>query len=219
MRNVLAFTALGIVLLTATASGQGQADTRAIVRILDDRTLWGEDFYRLLASLSDFQKAGEQKVVLFPDRVVGNNRYERLPEAERRTRTLERELSEADPPLAAAAQRRYQVQQPMVLRPEAIQFLDDRSFRVAALAPAALFLPKGLKVATVEERLGKPEKVTTEMLDDGTERRPIVLKIYHYAGGAIAFAESNIAPRPGLVNRVYLDVPAVTSALLKEVPQ
>jgi hypothetical protein len=43
-----------------------------------------------------------------------------------------------------------------------------------------------------------------------------VLTVYTYAGGSIAFAEADIAPRPGLVNRVRLDVPAVTAALAKE---
>ena len=65
----------------------------------------------------------------------------------------------------------------------------------------------------VLERLGRPERVTTELLDDGTERRPIILTIYHYAGGVIAFAESDVAPRPGFINRVFLDVSAVTAAL------
>lgn len=217
MRTILSLFVLGTVLLSGMAWCQRpQEDTPAVVRILDDRTLWGEDFYRLLASLPDFQKAGEQRVVIFADRVVGANRYERMEEAERRARTLERELRSADQPLANAMRRRYQVQQPLALQPDAIQFLDDKSFRIAALAPNAQFLPQRLEVATVLERIGKPEKVTTELLDDGTERRPVILKIYHYAGGAIAFAESNIAARPGRVNRVFVDVQALTSALLEE---
>jgi hypothetical protein len=219
MRNLLAVVTAGIVLFTAAAFGQEQKDSGAIVRILNDRSLWGEDFYRLLPVLSSFQKAGEQRIVIFADRVVGTNRYRSLREAETRNRALESALQRGDQPLAGAARRLYQVQQPIAMEPTAIQFLDDRSFRVAAPAPNGQLLPAGLKIATVQERLGKPEKVTKELLDDGTERRPVILTVYYYAGGAIAFVESNIAPRPGFVNRVYLDVPAVTSALLKGGPQ
>src|SRR5215213_8950335 len=163
MRKVLAFAALGVVLLSGMAWCQKpQGDNRTIVRILDDRTLWGEDFYRLLPSLPDFQKAGEQRIVIFADRVVGANRYERMEEAERRTRTLERELRSEDQPLANAMRRRYQVQQPLALQPDAIRFLDDTSFRVAALAPNAQFLRQPFEGATVLQRLGKQEKVATE---------------------------------------------------------
>lgn len=216
MRNSLALMVAAALLLTATAFCQGYrgADAAAVVRILDDRALWGEDFYGLLASLATFQQAGEPRIQVFADRVVGTKRYDGLAEAQRRARALEQALrSPKDQSYAAGVRRRYATQRPLALNPTAIQFVDDGSYRVAVLAPDARFLPAGLKTATVLERLGKPEKVTTELLDDGKERRPVILTVYHYAGGAIAFAESDIAPRPGFVNRVFLDVPAITSSL------
>ena len=217
MQKVLALVALGVVWLAPTARGQGQEDARAVVRILDDRALWGEDFYRLLVSLPGFPRAREPRIVLFPDRVVGAGRYQR-PEAEGRVPALATALQGGgDQRFATAVRRRYRVQQSIALQPAAFELLEDRTFRVAALAPEARFLPPGLAVATVLERLGPPERVTTQTIDDGTERRPTVLTLYRYAGGAIAFAESDIAARPGLVSRVFLDVPAITSALLQEV--
>lgn len=215
MRNSLALMVAGALLLTATAFCQGYkgAEATAVVRILEDRALWGKDFYGLLASLASFQQAGEQRLQVFADRVVGTKRYDSLAEAQRRVPALEQALKRAeDQRLAAAVLRRYQAQ-PLILKPTAIQFVDDGSYRVAALQPDAQFLAPGLKTATVLERLGKAEKVTTEVLDDGTERRPVILTVYHYAGGAIAFAEADVAPRPGFINRVFLDVPAITSSL------
>jgi hypothetical protein len=190
-----------------------------MLRIVEDRALWGEGFYGLLASLPSFQKAGEQRLQVFADRVVGTKKYDSLAAAERETRSLDRTLRSAqDPGLAAAVRRRFQAQRPVDLKPTTIQFVDDGSYRVAALEPGAQFLAPGLKVATVLERLGKAERITTEVLDDGRERRPVILTIYHFAGGAIAFAEADVAPRPGFVSRVFIDVPALTSALREATP-
>ncbi len=221
MRNSLTLLITGAVLLAATTICQGDTDGRTamMVRIVEDRALWGEDFYRLLASLPSFQKAGEQRLQVFADRVVGTKKHGSLAEAERGALSLDRTLqSTQDPALAAAVRRRFQAQRPVALKPTAIQFVDDGSYRVAALEPDAHFLPPGLKIATVLERLGKAERVTTEVLDDGRERRPVILTIYHFAGGAIAFAEADVAPRPGLVSRVFIDVPALTSALREATP-
>lgn len=214
MRNSLACLAIGITLSAAAALRQTPAKAPAVVPILSDRALWGEEFYGLLAFLPDFQNAGEQRIAIFADRVVGARRSESLREAQRRARALDQDLRRGpDRSLTTVVNRLFQVQKPPAVNATAIQFLDDRSYRVAVLAPDARFLARGLKTATVLERLGRPERVTTELLDDGTERRPIILTIYHYAGGAIAFAESDVAPRPGFINRVFLDVSAVTAAL------
>lgn len=228
MRNSLACMAIGIILSAAAAVCQTPAKAPAVVPIqtpakapavvpiLGDRALWGEDFYGLLAFLPDFQNAGEKRIAIFADRVVGARRYDSLEEAQRRARALNQDLRRgANRSLTTAVNRLFQVQQPQAVNATAIQFLDDRSYRVVVLAPNAQFLAPGLKTATVLERLGQPERVTTELLDDGTERRPVILTVYHYAGGAIAFAESDVAPRPGFINRIFLDVPAVTAALLK----
>jgi hypothetical protein len=94
------------------------------------------------------------------------------------------------------------------------QFAEDRSVRVA-IGSVAL-LPPALTVSKVREQIGAPDRTTRQLIEGPGESRPLVLTVYTYAGGSIAFAEADIAARPGLVNRVRLDVPAVTAALAKE---
>jgi hypothetical protein len=225
LQVVLSWAATAIFLpvaagrIASAALPQQHATDQAVVRILGDRALWSDDFYGLLTVLPDFRKAGERWIEVFADRVMGANRYQRLKEAQRRTRTLEKHLNRgANQRLAAAVFDLFHEKRSIVLKPAAILLLDDRTYRVVALASEARFLPPSLKISTVLERIGEPEKVTTELLDDGTERRPRVLVIRHYAGGAIAFVESDIALQPGLVSQVFLDVPSVVSALLKQAP-
>ena len=96
---------------------------------------------------------------------------------------------------------------------------DDETLRVSLTSKNASppeFLAPGLNMATVRERSGEPESVTTEAIDDGTERRPIILTIYHYAGDAIEFAVSDRAKTPGLIDRAILDTSKVSEAIFKK---
>jgi hypothetical protein len=81
-------------------------------------------------------------------------------------------------------------------------------------SPSGFLNPK-MTVAAVVERLGKPEKIVRQLIQTEKERRPIVLTLYTYAGNAIAFAESDISPIPGSVDRVILDVPSITAELFQ----
>jgi hypothetical protein len=68
----------------------------------------------------------------------------------------------------------------------------------------------------VEAAFGKPETITTLVIQSKRDMRPAILTLNSYAGGAIIFAESDLAPRPGLVDRVILDVPVMASMLFTE---
>jgi hypothetical protein len=101
-----------------------------------------------------------------------------------------------------------------LLKTEVIpSFQDDDSVRVISTRPDAQFLTPNLTVATVQERLGPPEKVEQQVIQGEGERRPVVLTLYRYADGAVTFAESDIAARPGMVDRVLLDASAVVNAI------
>jgi hypothetical protein len=187
--------------------------------ILSDRTLWGKDFPLALASLQSAQEVGVHGVVIFPTRIVGGTRFNTREDAEQMARKLTEVMAtrELKPkPDFEAMFKDIGLRLAAPLKAEIIPaFADDDSIRVAWTLPEAEFLPPKLTVTAVQERLGPPEKVVTEVIQSEGERRPVVLTLYRYAEGAVSFAESDIAARPGLVDRVLLDASAVMSTLFQ----
>lgn len=182
--------------------------------ILTDQSLWGESFPSVLSSLPAFTRAGEEQVSVFSGRILGRTKYARRGQTEPRVTKLAEELK-ATQNLTPRSSRMaiYMTKGRIALRAEVYQLPDDRTFRISAAGPTAQFLAPGLSIAAVKRRLGKEEKVTTEVLDDGTDRRPVILTLHHYAGGAIIFVESDVNPNIGSVDRVFLDAPKISAAL------
>jgi hypothetical protein len=183
---------------------------RGLEEILTDLSLWGEKFSSLLAALPAFAGAGESQVWVFPNRVVGGNKFRSKDEAERQLKNLSENLKKGATPRSDKL-RTYMAIGVTPLKPTVILFRDDRSYRVAA--EGGPFLQPGLTITDVRKRLGKEERVTTQMLDDGTEHRPVILTLHFYAGGAIAFAESDISATIGSVDRVLLDTSKISATL------
>ena len=200
----------------ATVVSSAQSRDDLIRRILSDTRLWGKDLPTVLAALPAFARGGENRIAVFPNRIVADRKFKSMAEARRESQSVLRFWSSRQtklkPEYQTMLQRGFQ-ERAMTLKPEAIKFSDDNSIRVAAISSAGQFLAPNLTIETVRGILGQPEKVTNEVLDNGYERRPIVLTLYHYAGGAIAFAESDISVRQGSVDRVFLNVQAATSAI------
>jgi hypothetical protein len=189
--------------------------TRTLEDILTDQALWGEKFSSVLAALPAFRRAGEKQVWVFPDRILGSNKYRNRDEAEGQARKLADTLNATQKLTPRSPKIRvFMAKGAEPLKPEAILFPEDRSARIAAVG--SQFLAPRLTIADVRKRLGPPQRVTTELLDDGTERRPVILKLYHYAGGAIIFVESDWNPNIGAVDRVFLDPSKISATLFEE---
>jgi hypothetical protein len=188
-----------------------------LARALSDSALWGKDFPTALAFVEGLGRAGERRVYVFPDRVVGATQHRTQDEARRAAARLTAAMRAGRRrarPAFEGLLRGVPTQAPAALRVEVVRLEpDDEYFHVAWVAPTLQFLPRQLTVAAVRERLGPPERVVQELIQNETERRPVVLTLNFYAGGAVAFAESDWAPVPGYVDRAVLDVPAVTAAL------
>lgn len=188
-----------------------------VAQVLAKAGIWGKDFPSLLAFLESWNRVNEEKIYVFADRVVGATQYRkredaqsaaaRLADAMKSTRSRpKRQVADLLRGVPAGAQDQ--------LRIEVIRFLpDDDLFHVAWSNPSLQFIKPGVDVAMVISRLGPPEKTTQVLIQNETERRPVVLTLNSYAGGAIVFAESDWSPLPGTVDRVILDVKAVTAAL------
>jgi hypothetical protein len=191
-----------------------RAQEKSLEDILTDQSLWGKDFPSVLRSLPAFGRAGEEQVAVFQDRIVGRTKRTSRRQTEPSVARLARQLS-ATQNLKARSPRleSYITKGPTGLKAEIFQLSDDRTFRISAVEPSAQFLASGLTIADVQRLLGKEERVTTEVLDDGTDRRPIILTLHHYAGGAIVFVESDVNPNIGSVDRVFLGVSRISASL------
>jgi hypothetical protein len=212
----------GAVVLLSVAAAFGdppEEKANAIAKIFSEPGLWGKDYRAALASLPAWNRLGEKKVAVFAERVVGaspqKTREEAQTQAEKFTETVKALRPKPAPKFEALFKARgSELGQ---LKMEVIpSFSDDDLAHLATTGPALQFLPPRLALATVKERLGPPEKVSTEVIQGQGERRPVILTLYTYAGGAVVFAESDMVPKPGSVDRVILDVPAITAALFEE---
>lgn len=194
--------------------GTNQTQQTALEDILTDQSLWGEDFPSVLSALPAFTQAGEQQVSVFPNRIIGRTKYTRRPQLGPKVKRLAQGLR-ASTRLRSTSSKvgSYMTQGRVPLNAQTYQLPDDRTFRISAAVPSAQFIAPGLSIAGVKQRLGKEEKVTTEVLDDGTERRPVILTLYHYAGGAIVFVESDVNPNIGSVDRVFLDAQRISTTI------
>lgn len=191
----------------------------SLAQILSDHILFGKDFPAALAQLQGWTQIGERTVAVFPDQIVGSTPYRTREEAQPNAGLLGRASRELHPrlnPEITSLLAGAIAKQPPAFLAQAILSPEDVTLRIAWADAAFQFLAPDLSVATVRERLGPPEKISEEIVPTESDRRPVVLTVYSYAGGTIAFAESDAAAKPGLVDRVILDVPAVAAALFQE---
>lgn len=208
--SLLVFS-LFLITSSASSSPYGGYQQRSMEKIMTDPEIWGKDFHTLVANLEAFSRAGDAKISIFPEEVVLPTQYKSRDEAQSAAKRVDQSVKDlkANP---TPLYRKYAGQSAADLKARVVPyFAEDESIRVA-VGPLQLLRP-GLTVATVRKQLGAPQKVETLLVQTEGEQRPLILTLYVYAGGSLVFAEADIAPRPGLVNRVIIDVAALTSAL------
>jgi len=215
---VIRWTAVGlfsIALMGRCASGPPPAakvtaarPESPIAKALADPSLFGPDIAAVVRMLPAFAEAGENRVMILPDRVVGTKRYATADEAQRTAKSVldrgERVMSPTLP-LPPPKGRLTAI--------DAMRSLDDRAIHVAAVLEGARFLAPGLRIDVVQQRLGAPEKHEQVVIDDGTDRHPLVLELYSYYGGAIVFATREGTLDPRTVDRVFVDTQRITAAV------
>lgn len=207
--------------LTSPPSATFQDEQRAkIVRIVTNPVLWRKDFGTLLLLLQSWNISGEAKVSVFSTEAFGARKFN-LVSSDVLTETSElHSLMINEPALRAAATQAMtstwdtQTKNVTVVGQPG---RDDGTMRVSAtsktVAPVE-FLSPALTISTVKQQVGEPEKVTTQILDNGgDERRPTILTLYHYGGDAIIFAVSDMSPVPEVIDRAILDTAKVSDAI------
>jgi len=208
------------LLSLASAFGDPQQDkTNALAKIFTAPGLWGKDYPAALASLPAWNRLGEKRVWVFTDRVIGGSPHKTREEAQAEAGRFSEAVKELRPKPVPKfeALLKEKTEQLHAGKMDVIPFFqEDGTARIAWTTGSQQLLAPRLNMATVKKRLGPPEKVSTEVIQGQGEVRPVILTLHSYAGGAVSFAESDVAQRPGLVNRVILDVPVVTAALFEE---
>ena len=198
------------------ASQQSQGSTAA--KILTAQGLWGKDFASALAALDAWNRIGQRTVAIHSGQIVGGTAFKTFEEAQRASGALARALQDVPSAYSPAFKELLQsAPRPLAQFKTAVdQLVEDDTIRVVLHDPARALLAAALTIQQVEMLIGKPEKRTTLVIQSKRDMRPAILTLNIYAGGAIIFAESDLAPKPGLVDRVILDVPVIASMLFKE---
>jgi hypothetical protein len=202
-----------------TAVSDDQA--RSIARILTNKAIWGKDLPAALARVRGWGEAQQSRIEIFPDRIVGASPL-RDSQGQEPVKKLTGALKAAAPDLTAAFaswQTDTSAEAGARFKVSVLNHVDDRSPRLGITDENLQFLKPGLTLATVQSQIGGPARVSQLVIqDDKGDHRPVILKLYHYGEGALAFAVSELEAKPGLINRVILDVPKVEAAMLK-IPQ
>ena len=182
-------------------------------QILLDESFWGPDYPAALQALMALRDAGETNAYIFASRIAGGSglaaetarsRAETVRARMARPRPLPPQFAKLQKPGAATAP----------LRVDTAQLIDEDGSHVVAALPKAQLLAGGLTVEMVRGRFGEPERVIEQAIQNRTERRPVILKLHVYAGGAIAFAESNMS-EPNVIERVVVDLSRVVPLLTR----
>jgi hypothetical protein len=206
-------------LLTPTPAGAQPAPL--LQRILTDPRLWADDAFAVFGSLDRWRTAGERAIEIYPVRVVSATKTDTpdlaRPRLGQMTAAMQRPRPALRPAFAAAYAAAVAARAPG-FRAEIQRAVEDESFRVVWLRADGQFLRRGVTIRSVMDTYGKPEKTMTEVVHGRGERRPAVLTLYHYANGTVIFVESDLAPTPGLVDRVVLDVPAASAVIFATTP-
>ncbi len=185
-----------------------------LARILVEQPLWGRDYPALLTQLRALQEAGETSAYVFQDRAAGASAFPSEQAAGERVVRV-RSLTAKPAPLGPQFKTMQGAGRAVTVRAGIARLIEGDGYHVVLDSPAVLeLLPPGLTIAAVRARLGDPERVTELTIQNTGERRPVILKLHTYAGGAIAYAESNMA-EPGVVERVVVNLAAVTPAIVR----
>ncbi len=215
MRIVRWLSFLFAVWLGGVAGASGQTPEPAVVKILSNQAVFGKDFAAALRSLPGWNALEEREIAVFSVQLVGSTPFDTKQAAEKRVSQLNEALTKTHAQFksefSAMSEARLHP-----LRVEAIPFPEDDSYRAAMTDSSLQLLNPDLTLERLSAALGKPESVRYVTVQNKTERRPIQLKLYEYAGGQIAFAVPDPTLRPGIIDRALLNVRAINSAVFQE---
>jgi hypothetical protein len=218
---VLAFT-----LMSAICGHTKQGDqppppqNTRLLKIISDADIWEKNLLPAIAQAEALEKSGEKYIEIFPSALVSGDRF--LPgdksKTDERISRYNAALAEAEKSDLYQQLNRSKPFTNVAGKANVYRLTETDSVGVGLVFDRDnyLFRPT-TKIATVFKKLGKPEQTSTRVLHGPGEERPQILTLYSYENGIIMFAEADIAAEPGLLNRVFIDVPRFVKALKNEI--
>ena len=185
--------------LIACLSVWGQRDTAA--PILNNTQVWGPDFAAMFPYFQNWLDSGESELLLQGDVIKGMRVYKRQEDADR-----------------AASLWRSALRNPAPnwIQIHVINAYPDIGYQLAIQAPS-LLLREGLTLQQIVSQFGPPQQVRERVITtQDREVKPISLKEYSYANGAIVFAVESDSQAPDTIEMVFLNVSVVKAALSSE---
>lgn len=212
-----------VFLNTAHALAQtepSQPQQSELLRIISNPVIWKKDFRSVLALLNDWKQTGELNVVLYADRAEGTRKFDiedALKQASQLHVLMQADRSKLRPEVLAALSSTWDLETP-TLAPKAQPGKGETMAAVVLTERAeatAELLSVELTPAVLREQIGEPQSISTQVIDRGDERRPIILTLYHYAGDSIVFAVPDISRTPGVVDRAFLNTQRVSNLIFR----
>jgi len=190
-----------------------------LMKIISDKEIWDKNFLPAIAQTEALEKSGEKYIELFPEAVISGEKFRRDEKnfSDAKIRKYDQAQTDAE---------KYELHQKLsksfgFARPsgKTISYTsaETDSLVVAITYQGGFLFKPDTKMETVFKQLGKPEKTDSRTIHGRGEERPQILTLYSYENGIIMFAEADIAAEPGLLNRVYIDVPRFVRSLNSEI--
>jgi len=210
-----------IGLLAPAARGAEAAGAMPLQAILTDSELWGDSGLAAIAAIGYWSRLGETSLAIYSDKVVAGTPFASQEDAKQGLASLSKAMKRALPRLRGTGVGVFAMTpqaHASMLRSEPIGLIEDDSLRIGWKGEDGTFLKKNVIMQAVMARYGKPQKTTSEVVHAQGDRRPAILTVHEYANGAVKFVQSDQSLTPANVDRVVLDVKAVTQALYASEP-
>jgi hypothetical protein len=189
-----------------------------LMKIISDPVIWSNNFLPAIAQAEALEQAGERFIELFPRKILSGEKFnkEDKKNSDDKLRSYDQAQTDAD---------KFELYQKMSKSfgfakqsGKTISYLSDEidSLVVGIDYKDGFLFKPDTKMEMVFKQFGKPEKTDSRAIHGRGEERPEILTLYSYENGIIMFAESDNAAEPGLLNRVFIDVPRFVRALKSE---
>jgi hypothetical protein len=215
-RAAIGLALVGALGLGVMRLGAQDVPDKKLESILKDTRIWGKHFAEVLAAMPAWSETGEEKIVVFQQRVEGSREFRSATEARKAdTETRAARKKRWVPTPAFADLLNPVMNRPLVRTPASPKATRDGESVHLAWANQRELLAPNLTKAQLIEALGQPESVVRRLQPTEDERRPVALTEFRYANTTAVFAQPDYAPKPGIIDRAVLKCTPVVNTVFR----